>query len=115
MTKKLKTGAQRDATSATIHLYLPYPAEHVAGKLVSDSVVPSVSQPKRKRNGHFKLETIDTCNITLPSDASDGGNSSGDEADDEIDVGSVSSRRTRRSSRSSNASPATDVEDAGAD
>lgn len=115
VTKRLKTGAQLDPASATVHLYLPYPAETVAGKLVLDNIVPSGSQPKRKRNGHFKSEPINTYKNAADSAASDGGNSSGDEADDEIDVRSVTSRRTRRSSRSSNASLATDVEDAGAD
>lgn len=116
VTKRLKTGAHLDAASANVHLYLPYPAESVAGKLVFDNVVPSAAQPKRKRNGHFKSsEPINTSKNASHLDSSDGGNSSGDEADDEIDVGSVSSRRTRRSSRSSNASRATELEDAGGD
>lgn len=112
VTKRLKTGAQLDAASATVHLYLPYAAEHASSKLVLNDVVASVSQPKRKRNGNFKSESVNEYHGAAASDSSDGGNSSGDEADDEVDTVSRGSRRRRRSS---SASPVTDVEDAGGD
>jgi hypothetical protein len=112
VTKRLKTGAQLDAASATVHLYLPYAAEHASNKLVLNDVVASVSQPKRKRNGNLKSEAVNEYHGAPASDSSDGGNSSGDEADDEVDTVSSGSRRRRRSS---SASPVTDVEDTGGD
>lgn len=115
VTKKLKTGVQLDAASATVHLYLPRATDSVSGKLVFDNVVASVSQPKRKRNGHFKSEPTNAYKGALASDASDGGNSSGDEADDEVDAEFVPSRRRGPRSTSSSGSPATDVEDNGGD
>lgn len=71
ITKKLKT---QQSSSATVHLFIPVPDSH---KLLVDAVPPSVSQSKRKRNGHFKHETS--------PESSDGGASSGDDADDEVD------------------------------
>lgn len=78
--KKLKTQQEHEhpaSALATVHLFIPVP-DTDSHKLALDPVPPSASQPKRKRNGHFKM-----ANATPES--SDGGASSGDDADDEVD------------------------------